>query len=93
MPGGFRCPVSGSVTPAAGFSSCKSGMLLTVRTANRYEQLASHVLQSYYTRALFARAALLLAVRHPRLYLCGSSGVWRYAPLRCKTPENTIIVI
>jgi hypothetical protein len=51
------------------------------------------VLQSYYTRALFARAALLLAVRHPRLYLCGSSGVWRYAPLRCKTPENTIIVM
>jgi hypothetical protein len=33
--------------------------------------------------ALFARAALLLAVRHPRLYLCGSSGVWRYAPKRC----------
>ena len=52
----------------------------------------SRVLQLYYTTALLARAALLLAVRHPRLCLCGSTGFWRYAPLRCKTPENTIIV-
>jgi hypothetical protein len=50
------------------------------------------MLQLYYTRALFARAALWLAVRPTRLCLCGPAGVWRYTPLRCKTPENTTII-
>jgi hypothetical protein len=50
------------------------------RTSGR----ASRVLQLYYTGALFARAALLLAVRPSRFYLCGSSGVWRDAPFAVK---------
>src|SRR4029450_8338849 len=30
--------------------------------------------------------------RPTRLCLCGPAGVWRYAPLGCKTPENTTII-
>jgi hypothetical protein len=47
---------------------------------------ASRVLQLCYTGALFARAAMLLAVQPHSFCLCGSAGVRRYAPLRCKTP-------
>ena len=69
----------------------RSSRQLSLSNRPRISGRASRVLQLYYTGALFARAALLLAVRHPRLCLCGSVGAWRYAPLRCKTPENTTI--